>query len=94
MYTDALRRLAGKGMTAAIVVAIFHRRRVLPLMERRLPLFKMMEEAPSEGTRTTAELLSHEVAAQRAGRVVGVSPDSLGNLWRSQCDLTRGTSKW
>jgi len=41
VYTDAQRRLANKGLTVAIVVANFHRRRVLPLMERRLPLFKM-----------------------------------------------------
>ena len=70
MYTDALRRLADKGLTAAIVIANFHRRRVLPLMERELPLmerelplFKMTEEAPPEGTRTLVEFLSHEVAA-------------------------------
>jgi hypothetical protein len=38
VYTDALQRLAGKGLTAAIVIANFHRWRVLPLMERKLPL--------------------------------------------------------
>ena len=32
MYTDALQHLAGKGLTAAIVIANFHRRRVLPLI--------------------------------------------------------------
>jgi len=63
VYTDALRRLADKGLTAAIVIANFHRRRVLPLMERELPLFKMTEEAPPEGTHTLVEFLSHEVAA-------------------------------
>jgi len=39
VYTIALRRLADKGLTAAAVVANFHRRRVLLLMERKLPLF-------------------------------------------------------
>ena len=39
VYNDALQRLAGKGLTAAIVITNFHRRRVLPLMERKLPLF-------------------------------------------------------
>ena len=67
VYTDALQRLADKGLTAAIVIANFHRRRVLPLMERKLPLFQMTEDASSEGTRTMAELLSYDVATQRAG---------------------------
>ena len=46
VYTDALQRLAGKGLTATIVIANFHRRRVLPLMERKLPLFQMTGDAP------------------------------------------------
>jgi hypothetical protein len=33
---DALRRLRQHGLTAGIVAAAFHRRRVLPLMQRRL----------------------------------------------------------
>ena len=70
VYTDALQRLANKGLTAAIVIANFNRRRVLPLMERRLPLFKMMEGAPFDGTQMVAEPLSDEVAAQRAGKAV------------------------
>ena len=47
MYTDALHRLADKGLTAAIVIANFNRRRVLPRMERKLPIFKMTEGALS-----------------------------------------------
>jgi len=81
VYTDVLRRLANKGLTAAIVVANFHQRRVLPLMERRLPLFKMTEAAPSEGSRMMAELLSREIATQRAGRTVAPPPSGLGDLW-------------
>ena len=38
VYTNAFQRLAGKGLTVAIIIANFHRRRVLPLMERKLPL--------------------------------------------------------
>ena len=38
VYTDALCRLTGKGLTAAAVVANFHRQRVLLLMEMKLPL--------------------------------------------------------
>ena len=82
VYTDALQRLADKGLTAAIVIANFNRWRVLPLMERELPLFRMTEEAPSEGTRTMAEPLSDAVAAQRAARVVSQPPNNLGDFWR------------
>jgi hypothetical protein len=38
----ALEELREKGLTAAGVVAAIHRRRVLPLTERRLPLWEMM----------------------------------------------------
>jgi dihydrodipicolinate synthase/N-acetylneuraminate lyase len=37
----ALEELREKGLTAAGVVAAIHRRRVLPLTERRLPLWDM-----------------------------------------------------
>ena len=65
----------------AIVIANFHRRRVLPLMERKLPLFKLTQEAPSESSRMMVELLSREIAAQRAGRTVAPPPSGLGDLW-------------
>jgi hypothetical protein len=81
VYTDALRHLAGKGLTAAAVVANFHRQRVLSLMERKLPLFKLTPEAPFEGSRMMAELLSLEFAAQRAGCTVAPPPTGLGDLW-------------
>ena len=74
VYTDALQRLAGKGLTAAIVIANFHRRRVLPLMERKLPLFQMMGEASYEGTRVVEEFLPDGLSAQRAGH--------LADYWR------------
>ena len=51
-------------------------------MERKLPICKLTRAAPSEGSRMMEELLSHEIAVQRAGRVVGASPNSLGKLWR------------
>jgi len=72
----------GAIVIVAIVIAGFHRRRVLPLMERRLPLFQMTEDTPSEGTRMVGELLSHEMAAQRVTRAVSVPPGGLGDLWR------------
>ena len=82
MYIDVLQRLAGKGLTAAIVIANFHRRRVLPLMERKLPLFQMTENAPLEGTRMMEEFISDDVSAQRAGRVVSQPPNNLADYWR------------
>jgi len=73
--------LAEKGLIAVAVVANFHRQRVLPLMERRLPLNKLTPEAPSEGSWMMGELLSHEISAQRAGRTVAAPPTGLEDLW-------------
>ena len=74
-----LQRLAGKGLTAAIVSANFHRRRVLPLMERKLPLFQMTGDTPFEGTRMVEEFLSDGLSAQRAGRAVYQPPSDLAD---------------
>ena len=93
MYTDALRCLADKGLTAAIAIAGFHRRRVLPLMDRRLHLFQMMEDAPSEGTRTMEELLSHEIATQRAMRRCPCLQAASETSGGSRCAPTRGMYK-
>ena len=82
MYTDALQRLAGKGLTAAIVIANFHRRRVLPLKERKLPLFYMTGDAPYKGTRMVEEFLSDSVSTQRAGQAVSQPPSDLADYWR------------
>jgi hypothetical protein len=41
----ALRNLAGRGLTAATVLAFLHHRRVVPLMERPLRIFEMTETA-------------------------------------------------
>jgi len=82
VYTDALHRLANKGLTAAIVIANFHRRRVPPLMERKLPLFQMTGDASFEGTRMVEEFLSDGVSAQRAGRAVSQPLSNLADYWR------------
>ena len=81
VYTDALHHLAGKGLTATAIVANLHRQRVLPLMERKLPIHKLTPEAPSEGSRMMEELLSHEVTTQRVGRTMAPPPTGLGDLW-------------
>ena len=82
VYTNAFQRLAGKGLTVAIIIANFHRRRVLPLMERKLPRFQMTGDAPFEGTRMVEEFLSDGVSAQRVGRAVSQPPSDLADYWR------------
>jgi hypothetical protein len=47
---EALQKLRDGGLTAAGVVAAIHRRRVLPLAERRLPLSKMKPGVDLEGS--------------------------------------------
>ena len=90
MYTDALRRMASKGRTAATVVVNFHRQRVLPRMESGLPLFRLTSEAPSEGSRMTAEQISREIAAQRAVRMVVSPPANLEDIWRIKMRPEKG----
>jgi hypothetical protein len=41
----ALNRLAGRRLTAGCVLANLHHRRIVPLMESRLRIFKMREDA-------------------------------------------------
>jgi hypothetical protein len=45
------------GLTAAGVIAAIHRRRVLPLVKRRLPLWEMTVEADLEGSRMSSDPL-------------------------------------
>ena len=56
----ALERLRNHGLTAAVVVAAFHRRRVLPLMARRRCLFEMKPDESIDGIRLSAVALSDE----------------------------------
>ena len=54
----------------AVVVAVFHRRRVLPLMARRRRLFEMKPGEPIEGTRMSSSALSDEEILRRVGEMV------------------------
>jgi hypothetical protein len=47
---EVLQKLRDGGLTAAGVVAAIHRRRVLPLAKRRLPLSEMMLGVDLEGS--------------------------------------------
>jgi hypothetical protein len=57
----ALEALRKGGLTAAGVIAAIHRRRVLPLAERRLPLWEMTPEADLEGSRMSSDPLPFDV---------------------------------
>ena len=78
--TNALQRLARKELTAAAVIANIHQQRVIPLMERKLPIFELTLEAPYEGSRTSNVLLPHNVAAWRVKSVVAEFPDNPDDL--------------
>ena len=82
VLTNALQHLARKELTAAAVIANFHRQRVILLMERRLPIFELTLEAPYEGSRTSNVLLPHNVAARRAKSVVAEFPNNPDDLWK------------
>jgi hypothetical protein len=53
----ALEVLRKGGLTAVGVIAAIHRRRVLPLAKRRLPLWEMTKEADLEGSRMSSDPL-------------------------------------
>jgi hypothetical protein len=69
----ALRNLAGRGLTAEVVLAYLHHRRIVPLMERSLRIFEMTEEADPVAlakTRSMPGPLLWEYAATRARRAI------------------------
>jgi hypothetical protein len=54
-----------------MVGTVFHHRRVLPLMQRRLRLDKMMPEASLEGSQMSHESLPLDEVARHARWMVG-----------------------
>jgi hypothetical protein len=71
----ALEALRKGGLTAAGVIAAIHRRRVLPLAERRLPLWEMTLEADLEGSRMSSDPLPIDVLHGRVAVALG-KPDA------------------
>jgi hypothetical protein len=71
----ALEVLRKGGLTAAGVIAAIHRRRVLPLAERRLPLWEMTSEADLEGSRMSSDPLPIDVLHGRVAIALG-KPDA------------------
>jgi hypothetical protein len=68
---DALQKLRDDGLTAARVVAAIHRRRVLPLAERRLQLSKMKPGVDLEGSLMSSASLSADDLRRRVAGMVG-----------------------
>jgi hypothetical protein len=68
---EALQRLRDGGLTAAGVVAATHRRRVLPLAERRLPLSEMKPGVDLEGSQTSSASLPIDDLRRRVAGMVG-----------------------
>jgi hypothetical protein len=68
---NALWRLCQCGLTAGMVAAAFHHRRVMPLTQHRLWLDQMTPEAPLEGSRMSHESLSLNEVTRRARWMVG-----------------------
>jgi hypothetical protein len=68
---EALQRLRDGGLTAAVVVAATHRRRVLPLVERRLPLSEMKPGVDLEGSQMSSASLPVDDLRRRVAGTVG-----------------------
>jgi hypothetical protein len=68
-----LRNLAGRGLTAEVVLAHLHHRRIAPLMEWPLRIFEMTEDADPVAlakSRSWPGPLLREYAATRARRAI------------------------
>jgi hypothetical protein len=69
----ALKELADSGLTAGCVLANLHHRRVVPLMERRLRIFEMSEDADPIAlaeSRLLREPFPRSYAATRVRRAI------------------------
>ena len=67
----ALEELREGGLTAAGVVAAIHRRRVVPLPERRLPLWEMTPGVDLEGLQMSSVPLPADDLHRRVAGTVG-----------------------
>jgi hypothetical protein len=68
---DALRKLRLRGLTAGMVAAAFHRRRVFPLMHRRHRLDEMTPGVLLEGSQMSHETLPLDEVVRCARWMVG-----------------------
>ena len=75
---DGLDKLWNRCLTVAVVVAAFHRQRVLPLMARRWRLFEMRPDDSIVGIRLSASALSDEEILCRVREAVDAKLRSGG----------------
>ena len=87
-FLEALERLRSRGLTAAMVVAAFHCRRVLPLMARRWRLFDMTPDGLIKGVWMSTVALSDEEILRRVRETVegrlrssGLTPFPMRPSW-------------
>jgi hypothetical protein len=84
--TTTLRRLADAGLGVASIIANFHHRRIVPLIERELCIFEMSDAANPMSlacSQLLEERLLKEYAATRARCAINpkMVPHSDDNLW-------------
>jgi hypothetical protein len=83
---DALKKLADRGLTARCVLANLYHRRIVPLMERRLRIFEMSEDADPVAlaeSRLLRDPFPRSYAATRARRAIDLRPERCDDaaLW-------------
>jgi hypothetical protein len=72
-----LKKQADRGLTAGCVLTNLHHRRIVPLMERRLRIFEMSEDADPVAlaeSRLLRDLFPWQYAATRARRAIDLRP--------------------
>jgi hypothetical protein len=88
----ALEELREGGLTAAGVVAAIHRWRVLPLMERRLPLWEMTPGVDLEGLQMSSDALpADDLRRWVVGTVGKLDADAFPS---SRCVPIAGVCPW
>lgn len=70
----ALKRLTQAGLDASVVIAAFHKRRVLPLMSRRYSMYDMKDGTAWEGTRMAPEDLDDQEILERTNKAAAANP--------------------
>jgi hypothetical protein len=81
-----LKHLADRGLTTGCVLANLHHWQIIPLMERRLCIFEMNEDADPVAlaeSRLLRDPFPREYAATRARRAIDLRPGCCDNasLW-------------
>ena len=76
----ALRALMDRGVKGVGIIGDYHARRVVPLMARALPLYRMMPGMSFEGTVLVDEALPYSEVAQRVKEATEPTKDSAGDV--------------